>query len=295
MTGPVVTGSPFSADATTTVVQTLGDGTRLEQRATAKFYRDGTGRVRRELTIIGLDALNPSAQSRTVIHFDSVPGDPQPYTLDPVGRTARRVARGSLGNAFGALRIVNAFTVGGAVWFGDANVRAVERANDLLTQTQQLTDAERAQLRELERALNVAQSQGLQTAQASIPEGLKPAVEQLGTRQIEGVKATGRRTTLIIPTDRVGNDRPMQISDERWESPELGLIVSSRYSDPRTGVVEYRLTNIRRTEPAADLFQVPADYTVIEPGGRGRGRGVEPVPPPEPGAPGGRRGGRSPQ
>ena len=94
MTGPVVTGSPFSADATTTVVQTLGDGTRIEQRATAKFYRDGTGRVRRELTVIGLDALNPSAQPRTVITFDSVPGDAMPYTLDPAGRTARRVARG---------------------------------------------------------------------------------------------------------------------------------------------------------------------------------------------------------
>jgi hypothetical protein len=306
MTGPVVTGSPFSADATTTVVQTLGDGTRLEQRATAKFYRDGTGRVRRELTVIGLDALSPSAQSRTVITFDSVPGDPQPYTLDPVGRTARRVARGSLGNAFGAVRIAG-ITIGGAVW--NTNQPALERANDLLAQTQQLTEAERAQLRELERALNVAQSQGLQTAQASIPEGLKPAVEQLGTRQIEGVKATGRRTTLIIPTDRVGNDRPMQISDERWESPELGLIVSSRYSDPRTGVIEYRLTNIRRTEPAADLFQVPSDYTVIE-GGRGRGRAGAPPPPPAPPEPGlggaggdggrggartGGRGGRNPQ
>jgi hypothetical protein len=296
MTGPVVTGSPFSADATTTVVQTLGDGTRIEQRATAKFYRDGTGRVRRELTVIGLDALSPSAQSRTIITFDSVPGDPQPYTLDPIGRTARRVARGSLGNAFGALRIVGAFTVGGAVW--DANRPALERANDLLAQTQQLTEIERAQLRELERALNVAQSQGLQTAQASIPGGLKPSVEELGPRQMEGVKATGRRTTLIIPTDRVGNDRPMQITDEKWESPELGLVVYSRYSDPRTGVIEYRLTNVRRTEPAADLFQVPADYTVIEAGGRGRGRGVEPVAPPPPGIPGtrsGGRGGRSPQ
>ena len=160
-----------------------------------------------------------------------------------------------------------------------------------------MTEAERAQLRELERALNVAQSQGLQTAQASIPGGVKPMVEQLGTRQIEGVKATGRKTTVIIPTDRVGNDRPMQISDERWESPELGLVVYSRYSDPRTGVIEYKLTSIRRAEPAADLFQVPSDYTVIESGGRGRGRAAEPVPPPAPGQPGARsggRGGRSP-
>ena len=306
-TGPVVTGSPFSADATTTVVQTLGDGTRIEQRANAKFFRDGTGRVRRELTVIGLDALNPSAQARTVITFDSVPGDPQPFSLDPGGRTARRVARGSLGNAyFGAVRLNTTLTIAGI----DPNVRTLERAVDLLAATQQLTEAERAQLRELERSLNVAQSQGLQLTAASIPGGLKPILEQLGTRQIEGVKATGRKTTVIVPTDRVGNDRPMQITDERWESPELSLVVSSRYSDPRTGVIEYKLTNIRRAEPPAELFQVPSDYTDIE-GGRGGRRGggpaVAPLPPPEPGAGGpggdgarggarsGGRGGRSPQ
>jgi hypothetical protein len=305
-TGPVVNGSPFSADAATTVVQTLGDGTRIEQRANAKFFRDGPGRVRRELTVIGLDALNPSAQARTVITFDSVPGDPQPFSLDPVGRTARRVARGSLGNAwFGAVRLNTGLTIAG----GDPNVRTLERAVDLLAATQQLTEAERAQLRELERSLNVAQSQGLQLTAASIPGGLKPILEQLGTRQIEGVKATGRKTTVIIPTDRVGNDRPMQITDERWESPELSLVVYSRYSDPRTGVIEYKLTNIRRAEPAADLFQVPSDYTVIE-GGRGGRRGGGPAalpPPPEPGVGGaggdgarggarqGGRGGRSPQ
>src|SRR5262245_66086198 len=43
MAGPLVTGAPFSADATTTVVQTLGDGTRIEQRSTAKFYRERMG------------------------------------------------------------------------------------------------------------------------------------------------------------------------------------------------------------------------------------------------------------
>ena len=56
-----------------------------------------------------------------------------------------------------------------------------------------------------------------------------------------------------------------------WESPELNMLISSRFSDPRTGVVEYRLTNISRSEPRADLFSVPSDYTVIESNGGGRG------------------------
>jgi len=96
--------------------------------------------------------------------------------------------------------------------------------------------------------------------------------ESLGTRQFDGVKAVGRKTTSVIPTGQIGNDRPIEITDERWESPELRMLVYSRNSDPRTGVVEYRLTNINRAEPPADLFVIPPDDTVSEPaGGRGRG------------------------
>jgi hypothetical protein len=207
-----------------------------------------------------------------VITLDVVPGDPLPYTLDPVERTAIRLPRGSGGVVrwnTGATAYMT--TPNGPATFVLAEpryVQTLERANDLLAAAQQLTEAERAQLRELERTLNLAQGQGLQAQRAAIPSGVRPTIEDLGTRQFDTVKATGRRTTVIIPTDRVGNDRPIQIVDERWESPELHLTVYSRYADPRTGVIEYRLTNITRAEPAADLFQVPADYTVIE-GGRG--------------------------
>jgi hypothetical protein len=89
----VIANVPFSADTTTTVTQTLGDGTKIEQRTTAKIYRDSTGRVRRDQTVIGLDRLNPAATPQTTITFDTVPGDPMPYTLNPATKTARRGAR----------------------------------------------------------------------------------------------------------------------------------------------------------------------------------------------------------
>jgi hypothetical protein len=38
------------------------------------------------------------------------------------------------------------------------------------------------------------------------------------------------------------------------------LVVSSRYLDPRRGETTYRLTGLKRGEPDATLFQVPADY-----------------------------------
>ena len=107
------------------------------------------------------------------------------------------------------------------------------------------------------------------------------AAESLGTRQFDGVKAVGHKMTTTIPTGQIGNDRPIEITDERWESQELRMLVYSRNSDPRTGVVEYRLTNINRSEPPADLFTVPPGYTVVEPqepGARGAGgRGARPV------------------
>ena len=83
------------------------------------------------------------------------------------------------------------------------------------------------------------------------------AERSLGTRQIEGVTATGRKTITTIPVGQIGNDRPIEITDERWESEELKLLVLSRHHDPRTGDVRYRLTNVSRAEPASYLFTVP--------------------------------------
>ena len=45
----------------------------------------------------------------------------------------------------------------------------------------------------------------------------------------------------------------------------------TKRSDPRMGETVFQLTNIQRTEPAATLFQVPADYTVEQGGPHVRG------------------------
>src|SRR5687768_15773898 len=82
----VFANAPFSADAVTTVTQTLSDGTKIEQRTTARWYRDSAGRVRREQTVIGLDRLSPQGQPQTTITFDTVPRDPTPYVLNPANR-----------------------------------------------------------------------------------------------------------------------------------------------------------------------------------------------------------------
>lgn len=229
LAGPVVTDAPFSADATTTVTQVLGDGTRIEQTTSARFYRDRAGRVRREQTILGLGPLNAGGNIQTIT-IDPDPGDGTAYTLDPTTRTARRVPR-----------------------------IAIPLPGNMMTRTNTGT-------------IIVAGRVG--TPLGGVGGG-SPSEEILGARQFEGVRALGRKTTRVIPTGQIGNNRPIEITDERWESPELRMLLYSRNSDPRTGVVEYRLSNINRAEPPADLFVIPSDYTMNQP----------PLPPPAPAPP----------
>ena len=94
----------------------------------------------------------------------------------------------------------------------------------------------------------------------------KPVVEQLGAQFMEGVTVEGTKTTVTIAAGQIGNELPINIVSERWFSPELKVLVMSRQSDPRFGETTYRLTNITRAEPAPELFEIPSDFKVMEPG-----------------------------
>jgi hypothetical protein len=91
-------------------------------------------------------------------------------------------------------------------------------------------------------------------------------VQSLGTSNIEGVTAEGTRTTMTIPAGAIGNIAPIEVVTERWFSKELGVAVKITRRDPRSGESIYRLANIVRAEPPPDLFVVPPDYQVHEPG-----------------------------
>ena len=223
LTGPPVAHAPFSADATTIVRQTLGDGTRIEHRGTARYYRDTAGRVRVEQTIIGLQALNAGAEQQVRITVYPDPTKGSAYTLDPVARTAALGPRSIAGLAVG----------GGdtfAVPLGGPRFLVFDRGERLLKRYR-------------------------------LGEGMTRE-ESLGKRHMAGLEVMGRRITITIPAGQLGNDRPMQIVDERWESAELKIVIYSRHSDPRTGVVEYQVTNIVRADPPAELFVIPPDYTI---------------------------------
>jgi hypothetical protein len=92
----------------------------------------------------------------------------------------------------------------------------------------------------------------------------KPVVESLGTQFMEGVAVEGTRTTMTIPAGEIGNEQPINIVSERWFSPDLKVLVMSRQSDPRFGETTYRLTNLTRTEPSPQLFEIPSDFKIVD-------------------------------
>ena len=88
----------------------------------------------------------------------------------------------------------------------------------------------------------------------------KGTTTQLGTKDIEGVRAEGQSTVWTIPAGEIGNRSPIQITSESWYSPELQVTLYSRYHDPRTGESIYRLAGLKRAEPSQELFAVPEGY-----------------------------------
>lgn len=221
LTGPAVPNAPFSADVTTTVRQTLSDGTRIERIATARYYRDPQGRVRVEQSIIGLEELDPGATSQVRTTVWPNPADAWAYLLDPPTRTARKGPRDIAGLAVGG---------------GDTFAVPLGGVRFLIFHG------------------------ALHTHHSSPDADVRH--ESLGSRRIAGVDTVGLRLTGMIHVG-LGNDRPMEITEERWESPELKIVIFSRIWDPLSGIVEYQLSNIRRVDPPPDLFVVPSDYTIV--------------------------------
>jgi len=117
----------------------------------------------------------------------------------------------------------------------------------------------------------VVNPSAVQTAPASVPTAapavaLRPKVstDSIGTQIINGVQAEGHRITQTIPTGAQGNDRPISVITETWDSPELKLRVMSKRSDPRSGENTTQILNINRAEPDPSLFTIPAGYTVVD-------------------------------
>lgn len=243
-----IANAPYSAEALTESTQTLADGNRIVRKTVTRIYRDGEGRTRREQVnengvVESVSIVDPIAMTSVV--------------LQPETRTAYR------DRALLMMPTVEGSSGGG----GRGMVRSA--GGD--------TDPESAQIRaklklELEERTKAAAmppppppAPGPETRVVleGTPAG-KTVREDLGRQNVEGVAATGSRSTTTIPAGAIGNLQPLKIVSEQWFSPDLQVLVMTKHSDPRTGETTYRLQGIVRAEPDRSLFTVPPDYNLKE-------------------------------
>jgi hypothetical protein len=234
-TAQPVLRAPYSAEAVTEVTQDLPDGNRIANRMSAAIVRDGRGRVRREHQAVFVGPLVADREAPLVTIVDPVEGVHLTFDQE------RRVAFRTPAPPFVARHVTSGAVAGkgsARAPAGDATIAAAPSAT-----------------------FTMAIGPGIMGGSVDINEGTR-VTTQLGDRSFEGVRATGTRTVTTIPAGQIGNQFPIQVVNERWYSPDLQVVVMSRRSDPRFGETVYRLINIVRAEPPADLFEVPPGFRV---------------------------------
>jgi hypothetical protein len=222
--GEVVTAAPYTATATTESTQVLADGNRIVNKTSSFVARDSQGRTRRETDLHRIGTMQIDSP-KTV--FINDPTTHTQYIFTPGGGEATKVVR-SEGN-----------------WKEGPQIIELRK-----TREQRLKDK------------TIVTVQGAHEGQQSKESSEQVKREDLGTQTIEGLSAQGKRETVTIPAGQIGNERPIEIVTETWFSPDLHTMVLRKHSDPRVGDSTYRLTEIKRNEPDASLFQPPAGAKV---------------------------------
>lgn len=264
--GKVVKGAPYSAEAVTETIQTLGDGNRIINRITSAVYRDSEGRTRREQTLKGLGLFGGGEEPlQTIFINDPVAG--VTYALDSRSHTAHKSLpftfelggkAGVEGKQFEFKIAPGPGAVAGTAGTARSMIMTAPIGAAPAGAPLPPPDVDQFTMRT---EAGAGATYVFRTKPGATNNQVK---EDLGKQMIEDVEAEGTRTTITIPAGEIGNERPIEIVSERWYSPELQLVVMTRHSDPRTGETTYKLTNINRAEPAKSLFEVPAGYTVKE-------------------------------
>jgi hypothetical protein len=223
-----VAGSPFSATDQQHSLQVLGDGTRIEQTESRQVYRDSQGRTRTETGKPGARIIaiqDPVAGTMVTLNEAS-----KTVEKSPAPRFLQDLQKREAGLASARVKIATRVGIEGTGGeFGKVIVSGAPMPGN-----------------------------------AAVISATKPDTEELPVQNVNGVLASGKRTTLTIPAGEIGNDRPIRVVGESWFSNELQMMVKSSNSDPRFGDTSFELMNISRAEPDPSLFQAPADYKVVE-------------------------------
>lgn len=250
--GKVVSGAPYSGEGFTEIVQTLADGTRIANNHSKKVWRDRQGRTREESTFT---MLGPWAAESGASHKLITITDPIAKTVYMLNEQDKTATRRKMHDLAGMMTKFEADAKAGGKTSG---LKARERQEIVIR------EGAWARVDNLMVAPPPPAATGVAFARAVRIGGDGGKEESLGTQVLEGLKVEGKRQTFTVKAGEIGNDRELVSLTERWNSIALQVLVRMTTKDPQMGETTYRLTNISRAEPAAALFQVPADYTVTE-------------------------------
>lgn len=94
----------------------------------------------------------------------------------------------------------------------------------------------------------------------SIPLNQFTKLEDLGTRNIDGISAHGVREIQNLPAAWGQAGSAVVLTDEYWYSADLHMNIVVKHDDPRTGSVTMTLIQVTRGDPDPSLFRIPDDY-----------------------------------
>jgi hypothetical protein len=258
----VVKGAPYSAQISSSSVQTLADGNKITRQTSGMVYRDSEGRTRREQNLQPFGGSptqivfinDPVAQTNFMVNSQDRSAQKMPFrNITVLSKGARDAVQRSAASALSAPASDQSVSVQVVTTQGGASGTSAG-ATTMMPPPPPPPPGLEAEAH----FLAMAEQSGAKNLGA----GLK--TESLGTQTFEGVQAEGTRTTLTIPAGALGNELPLTTITEKWYSSDLHTVVLLKRSDPRTGETVYQLTNISRNEPQHSLFEVPSDYTVKE-------------------------------
>jgi hypothetical protein len=278
----IVKGAPYSALAVSEFHQTLSDGNHIDRSRTTLLFRDGEGRTRQE-----------TMGTHPMIFLNDVTSGRR-YVLDPARKTALLLSPDGHGPAPensgpGMLGSV------GAVFHRTFNRIAVATGlsdPDPIEQGRPAPDVPQVGGFHGPEPAGDFHTFGpppgpppggappgpppgppppglgpdlgpLPTLPLVLREARGPGtVSSLGSKEFDGVRADGTRTTWTIAAGQIGNEKPIVLTSDQWYAPDLLLVVATRDSDPRDGETLYQVRDLKRSEPSPELFAVPPDYTV---------------------------------
>ena len=229
-----VKGAPFCATVVTEHTQSLADGNRIHTSDSSVLCRDSEGRTRREAGLNLLGASQPSSAPKLITIVDPVAG--VRYLLDTENKVAQKMPLLPAGRP--------ATAEGGGPHPPGKQVMIYQRAGGAGSDV----------------SFNEVMVKKVAPDSGEAP----PNSENLGDQTIDGIHVTGTRVTTTIPAGKMGNEKPITVTSERWYSPELKATVMTKHDDPWAGELKTELKNVNSAEPDAALFSVPADYKIVD-------------------------------